>query len=410
MLQTQIIGLTRKRASALDRFKSLLRNRKINRGQKLPSERDLCSQMEISRGLLRTLLDDLESVGVVRRVSAHRRILIDPSCSGSVATLPAHPMANDVSALEGVIAMLGERGIRKGFDLENENADTAAADWDVEQYANLHAIESGYHALGVQWQRLNTDGGRWLLSQRPAGLVALRNVAPEVLRQAVKIGIPTVAFSELNLALGVPCVASDHCGGMKALTQHAIDRGAKKILRLWAVSGSLDNKRPWLGQRDRGYKQACAENQIQPLPAIRVPHNLINEPADQQLHRNARTIAGYMLEHLRDHGQMDVILATNDAAAFEVAHACQLLDIKPGEDVLIYGYDNFYDAHPYCQHSNFKPVMTVDKCNSLIGRTLIDVLLGQETDTRHVRCEDKTNHLVKPLLIDPTQSATHQSK
>ncbi len=400
----QTIGLTRKRASALDRFRSLLQKRKINRGQKLPSERDLCSQMEISRGLLRTLLDDLETVGAVRRVSAHRRILIDPSCTGSVATLPDTQNPKDVSALEGVIAMLGERGMRQGFDNEHENAGTAAADWDVEQHANLHAIESGYHALGVQWQRLNNDGGRWLLAQRPAGLVALRNVAPDVLRQAVKIGIPTVAFSELNLALGVPCVASDHCGGMKALTQHAIDHGAKKILRLWAVSGSLDNRRPWLGQRDRGYLQACQENSIHPLPAIRVPHNLINEPADQQLHRNARTIAGYMLEHVRDHGKMDVILATNDAAAYEVAEACKLLDIKPGEDVAIYGYDNFYDSHPYSQHSTFKPVMTVDKSNSLIGRTLIDVLLGQPTDAGHVTCQDKTNHLVKPVLIDPMNS------
>ena len=167
MSQMQTIGLTRKRATALDQFKSLLRARKIGRGQKLPSERDLCSALTISRGLMRTLLDDLESVGVVRRVSAHRRILIDPSCTGGLTTMPTPRSPTDTCALEGVIALLGQRGKRLEPQLD-DGAGTTAADWEVEQHANLHAIESGYHALGVQWERLNTDGGRWLLSQRPA--------------------------------------------------------------------------------------------------------------------------------------------------------------------------------------------------------------------------------------------------
>ncbi|HCD35288.1 MAG TPA: hypothetical protein DER01_23000 [Phycisphaerales bacterium] len=340
---------------------------------------------------------------MVRRVSAHRRILIDPSCTGSIKAMPTSSTPTDTRALEGVIALLGQRGRRLDQQIE-DRAGTAAADWEVEQHANLHAIESGYHALGVQWERLETDGGRWLLSQRPAGMVALRNVAPDVLRQAVKIGIPTVAFSELNIALGVPCVASDHCKAMAALTEHAIANGAKKILRIWAVSGSLDNKRPWLGQRDRGYMQACKEHGITPLPAVRIPHNLVNEPQDQQLYRNARTIAGYMLEHLREHGKMDVILATNDAAAFEIAQACQLLDIDPNKDVSIYGYDNIYHSHSYRQYSDFKPRMTVDKCNSIIGRTLIDVLMGQPTDTSRVSCDGNLNHWVEPLLIDPAST------
>lgn len=404
MSQLQTIGLTRKRATALDQFKSLLRARKIGRGSKLPSERDLCSALTISRGLLRTLLDDLETVGAVRRVSAHRRILIDPTCTGDVSTAPTPKSPTDTSALEGVIALLGQRGSRNttGINLD-DGAGTAAADWEIEQNANLHAIESGYHALGVQWERLNIDGGRWLLSQRPAGMVAFRNVAPDVLRQAVKIGIPVVAFSELNIALGVPCVASDHCMGMAALTEHAIAHGARKILRLWAVSGSLDNKRPWLGQRDRGYLQVCRKHGIEPMPAIRVPHNLVNEPLDQQLYRNARTIAGYMLEHLREHGKMDVILATNDAAAYEVAEACRLLDIDPNRDVAIYGYDNVYQSHPYRNYSTFKPVMSVDKCNRLIGRALIDVLLKNPLDSKQVICDGDLNHFVQPILIDPAR-------
>lgn len=405
MSQLQTIGLTRKRATALGRFRSLLRTRKIGRGEKLPSERDLCQELTISRGLLRTLLDDLEIVGAVRRVSAHRRIVIDPSCAGRPNHIPMHESPSDTSALQGVIAMVGERGMRRD-QFPDDGADTSAADWDVEQHANLHAINSGYHALGVQWERLLADGGRWLLSQRPAGLVALRSMAPDVLRQAVKMKIPTVVFGELNVALGVPCVSSDHSWGSAELTRCAIEHGGKKILRIWAVSGSLDKKRPWLSQRNKGYLQACRKYDIQPLPALNIPHNLVNEPQEQQLYRNARTIAGYMLEHLRDHGKMDAILATNDAAAYEVAQACKLLDINPNGDVAIYGYDNIHATHAYHQLSDFRPKMTVDKCNSLIGQTLIDVLLGKKTDPDQVCQDDQMNHWVRPLVIDLSSPVT----
>jgi DNA-binding LacI/PurR family transcriptional regulator len=401
MSELQTIGLTRKRSYALRNFKALLRFRKIGNGQKLPSERELCEHLAISRGMLRTLLDDLETVGAVRRVSMHHRIVIDPTFTEHLTSdISEGNSVKQVGALEGVIALLGERGIRTDTeDAFRDNANTAAADWEVEQYANKRVIESGYHSLGVQWKRLQADGGRWLLSQRPAGLVALRGVASDVLRQAVKIGIPTVTFGELNMALGVPCVASDHCWGTQALTDHAIAAGAKKILRVWALIGSLDFKRPWLGQRDRGYLQACKEHGIAPLPAVKIPHTQVDDSWEQRLYRNARTIAGYLLEHLRLHGKIDVILATNDAAAFEIAEACRLLDIDPVNDVAIYGYDNSYADHPYHKHIAFTPRMTMDKNNCFIGQTLIDVLLNQPTDPHRVHSNDN-NHLVRPTLID----------
>lgn len=88
MPSVQTAKLTRKRASALHDLKALLRSRNIEQGRQIPPERELANDLPISRGLLRSLLDDLENAGAIRRVSARRRILVDPECEGPGAASP----------------------------------------------------------------------------------------------------------------------------------------------------------------------------------------------------------------------------------------------------------------------------------------------------------------------------------
>lgn len=404
MPSVQTAKLTRKRASALHDLKALLRSRNIEQGRQIPPERELANDLPISRGLLRSLLDDLENAGAIRRVSARRRILVDPECEGA-----GGGESDAGGAMDGVIALLGQRETRWGGepsaldnDDEGNNRGLAPANWQIQQHAMQRVIDAGYHALGVQYDRLKADGGRWLLSQRPAGLVALRGVAPSVLRRAVQIGIPAVAFGELNQALGVSCVASDHRWGAAELTRRAIRSGAKCVLPVWPVVGAVELPRPWLAQRELGYQDACKDAGIEALASVKVPCIWRGADVEQCFHHNARTIAGYLVERLDELGRPDVILATNDVAAFEIAEACRLLGVKPGEDLLIYGYDNYYQHDPYRQISDFIPSLTVDKRNEVVGDTLVDVLLQTGLAGAGISGDPQvTNTLVKPVVIDP---------
>jgi len=381
-------------------FHDLLQSEDVKPGDKLPPERVLASRFGVSRGVLRPLMEDLESLGVIRRASPYRRVLVDPSKIGV-----GREGADQAHArLDGVIALLGKRddGARSSFD---ETLMTLPAHAEIEQQATREIIDRGRHVLNVAWRRLQSDGGQWLLKHRPAGIIAFRGADPHVLQLAANEGIPTVVFGELIAVPGVPQVASDHRAGAAELTRLAIESGKRRIVRVWSLIGSLDSARPWLDRRDCGYLESCKQSGVEPLPAIRIPNMWHGHTPGAVSHfrHNARTIAGYLHEYIRHHGPIDAVMATNDTAAAEIAEACRsVLGLDPINDVAIYGYDNIF-RHSQPGNTHFTPALTVDKRNDLIGQKLSDVVLDPPQTSARDASDTSLIHYVTPLVINPNE-------
>ena len=123
-------------------------------------------------------------------------------------------------------------------------------------------------------------------------------------------------------------------------------------------------------------------------------------PADRTAFANAaRVYAGFLIEAFRDPAQRpDAILLSSDGVGYALTAACRLLGVEPGRDVLLAGYDNYWEFCPERAFGDFVPAATVDKHNLRIGRELADLL--------HARLQGalprgRQQRLVPPTLVVP---------
>jgi len=59
---------------------------------------------------------------------------------------------------------------------------------------------------------------------------------------------------------------------------------------------------------------------------------------------------------------------------FTVAAACRLMKKEPGRDVLVVGYDNYWEACVERRWEDFTPSATVDKRNHDLGAEMVKLM------------------------------------
>jgi DNA-binding LacI/PurR family transcriptional regulator len=354
-----------------------IEQRRLVAGDRLPSERVLSRRLGVARGTLRSALDRLQSEGLIRQDGRHR-------------------IVRETGPKPGVVS----QSIVVIGDAPRAPADgRQTTGWEdfIETGAFDAIRERGLHALAVNTNRLVTDGAGILVRERPLGCLVSRIAGESVigmeLMSALSFsGLRVVAYGDHPGLAPYDRVASDHAWGARALTEWLLARGRKRILRVWPACATDP---AWLRQRDAGHERAMEEAGLDTIPPLRFPFREIGD--DRGLfEQDCRLMAGYMVEHFRSARPIDAVMVVSDRTIYNVAAVCRIMGKEAGRDVLVVGYDNYWQDCVERAWEPFAPSATVDKMNAKMGTEMVDLLMqrveGRLSDEPQLR-------LIEPKLV-----------
>ncbi len=332
-------------------------------GTQLPSENNLAEYLKISRGTVRTALAELLRRGMLEKQG--RRLYVR---SGKAK--PAMP-----ELLPQSLLFLGTS------ITEPEYLNRSSGGMDaIQGGAMAEAMNGGTPFFSLNVGRMTpADAERIGAMQLPGALLFHLSPNPqlETIAEALRLnGVPLLAFSAFELLPGIAHIQPDHRLGMTRLTAELLRRGYRKILYYTTDLTSFF----WQRERYAGYRQAMAEAGVAEYPR---PRNCFNMPLDihdlstnrATFEDNVRLAAGYLLDCFAPGVEHpEVIMAQTDWTAQIIAAALRLLNKIPGKDVQVTGYDNKCDHSPWNEFEEFRPLLTVDRQNALIGKTMVQEL------------------------------------
>ncbi len=355
----------------------------------LPAERVMAERFDCSRGTIRVALQRLEEEGALLRVGARRR---------------APPRKRVQSVMTDTVAILT---LNPGELLALQ----AAEGWErfIDVGAAQAVAERGLHMLGLYLEQLTEAPVKRLLEHPPLGLIVGAHVAFSPLTHKLvtamqRIGVPVVLYGDNPEQRDFDRVVSNHEQGTRDLVAWLCrERGRKRILRFWAGM-DIDHPPYWLGNRDRGYLEAMREHGCEPLPPICFR---CGEPTWSNLdfEQQVRLMAGYLMGFSATGQQAppDALLAVSDNMLPALGAACELHGWRPGHDLDLVGYDNYWSQAPTQRHKKQSPVATVDKHNREIGRRMVELLLQRANE--ELPPEPQTRLVEQSLVVvEPEQN------
>lgn len=355
-------GLSPRNAIALQ-LRREIKEGVIAAGGALPSERALTRRFGVARNTVRAALDQLADEGLLgARVGPGRRNRLVRGRSGSIST----------AISRDTVVVLG----RSRAESDPTHRHAGWSDF-VDFGAQEEIDRRGLHLLVFNPAKLGSDFGA-LTEQRVYGLLVPSGLANEGGWDRVKAladgGTPVVVFGEEPDGGRIDRVVSDHEQGGYDLTRWLLERGCRRPQMVWCSVV----RHAWARARRAGHERAMAEAGLPTLPPIQtleypLPGDVV-VPQDAYEMR-ARYLAGYLAPALLGTAAIDAILAPTDGDALVLAGACARLGRTPNRDVLIAGYDDFWEDCPERAFAPCGPVITVDKQNPLIGAEMVRLLL-----------------------------------
>jgi DNA-binding LacI/PurR family transcriptional regulator len=190
-------------------------------------------------------------------------------------------------------------------------------------------------------------------------------------------------------------VISDHQLGAYQLTRLLIERGHKRIVKMWPQ----DPWGYWFQQRYLGYERAMNEaglKALPPLQCLNTPGEVNENESEAEFRRAARLLAGNLIELMTGSQAPDAIMVHSDVEYHIVAAACRIFGREPGRDIEIVGYDNMWADLKQCEWEPSAPLATVDKRNYEIGQELVRLLMARDAGALPVEPQCS---LVAPEMI-----------
>lgn len=222
--------------------------------------------------------------------------------------------------------------------------------------------------------RLEAQDIRDLIEDQSAGVIVIGDpiIEEPVLHAAARMrlsGVPVVVYGDSPEVTEFDRVTSDHAQGSYDLARWLIDKGCRRIIEVWTAPA--DNY--WFQRRHEGYERAMSEAGLEVLqPCLHPSYPDVNDDS-QHFERAIRLVAGYLAEHLLLNS-VNAIMAATDGEVSVIAGACRLLGKEPNKDVLIVGYDHYWEDTLERQLEPTAPMATVDKRNHVLGSELVRLL------------------------------------
>jgi len=154
-------------------------------------------------------------------------------------------------------------------------------------------------------------------------LVMPTNSTADVIGGALPQDIPTVLLNARAKSDATPFVAVDNYFGARLVTEHLIERGARRIVH---ISGPANNRDA--SERQRGYRDILRERLRDNDPII-IPGNFREDGG-----RDAAQLL------LAGNASFDAVFAANDLMAVELMKEMREAGVAVGRDLLVAGFDD----------------------------------------------------------------------
>lgn len=187
----------------------------------------------------------------------------------------------------------------------------------------------------------------------------------ELLSEHLDPGMPTVLLNAQAGESDVPFVAVDNYSGARAITEHLIAKGGRRIVHIAGPKHNRDAR-----ERLRGFTDAMRENLGETHPVV-LPGDF-TESAGQEAAR--LLIAGQV--------PADAVFAANDVMAVGLMSVLEEAGVSVGKDRLVAGFDDI----PLARHVT--PKLTTMQSNmAQLGSTaamlLLRMLRGERLGMEH---------------------------
>lgn len=364
-------------------------------GDRLPTIVQLCAEYEVSNITVRAVLRELLSDGTLesrRRAGIYVRA---PEASTREESAPP------VGFLSDAIAVLSNSPLRVAPASARENL---ANGWvDLIGQSAIDAVQSaGRHVVTLHPGRLANEVEQLIVAQLFG--VVLADFAVEYdmtlrLVEALRRGrVPFVVYSDAPELQTFDRVSSDFERGSYELTRWMIAQGRRCIMNAWPRPATGY----WYAPRQRGYERAMREADLPTHAPILLPSTTLSDSVQEmQSHETfqarARESASFLIEHLSGPTRADALLLTSDLDVARIASACRLFGLQPNRDVLLGGYDAYWNRAPRIPWEATQPCVTIDKNHAQSGRDLVQLLLDRVAD----RLQTAPQHrLTAPTLLE----------
>ncbi len=355
---------TSKRSSALQALAARIQSGVYAVGEAIPAERVLASDLHVARVTIRHALQQLEDAGVLERSPGGRKRYV----ASRFTPQGAAPAPGDL------------------LFVSRRKEDPTPANIPGELYLLDIGITRAMRDAGKLWLTLCTE----LITEPMVRQLERTVVAGAIFGFSADLETGAVALARNLAAHGVVVVVnsddrdwqdsnrvvSDHAAGSRLLTEHLLARECRGIVQL-----CHDGDPYWCRARRRGYEQAMAAAGLQPLPPISLEGlagGRFGPGSEKAFDTHSRLHAGLLAEAvLQANPPVDAILCESDSQLFPVARACRILGRTPGKDLLLTGYDNYWQDCPERKLEDITPAATIDKDELGTGRRMTELLLEQ---------------------------------
>lgn len=368
------------RARALRAIRGWISDGSLTAGEVLPPEREISNMLGVGLGTVQRALKVMESEGYIVRRAGRTRIV-------------ATPETNDVGLLSDSVLVFAET---MDF-LTQFNGPVYGWGGYVAAGVLNGLAEQKAHAMLLHPGSLEISTLERMLGSGPQGMVI-----PEV----DQVSIDPLPWAHLASQSGVPVtvfgneagselydrVVPDHEAGAYELTKWLISQGRRRIVH--TTTGSL--MKEWIKARLRGYESAMRQAGLTPMAAVIIPEGKYPSLNPEGSFRaSSQAAAGALLPHVMVDDSIDAIMTITDGHVPSIIHGLRMLGKKPQQDVLVVGYDDYWDQTLERAWESLPPAATVNKNNFQVGRELA-MLLRQRREGKLP--PEPQVRLIKPTL------------
>ncbi len=341
---------------------------KLGQGQRIPTVRELADRFGVTRYAVHEAVKSLHKSGWAIREGRHYHAANPHKIDVEHLTVAG----GAIVFLSEIAAVSGRNALSPGYDLMVEYAAMMQA-----RGRHINVVSMDPNALGdiSDDQLVNRLAG-----ERPLGVITFHNTlfnepSMDVLRGLRDRGIATVTYGNDPEFEECDTIESDHEAGAYALTSLLISRGCQRILPFMPVNLPTSRKPQWLLSRLRGYRRAMSDSGLGPMPELHCANMPCHISTREVYHDAVRAAGGYLIEFMNRPDPIDAVMAISDTFCFPLATACrELFHLDVGKDVLITGYDNYWQDSLLYEWEHTPPYATIDKDNVGIGTRMIEMI------------------------------------
>lgn len=355
-------------------------------GGRLPSERELSQLLGVARPTVNRVLNFLENEGLICSNGGRLRLVSQRGLEARRNGLP-QALKNTVVVVSLSPSGSSSHHRRRGW-----------ADWIVQGVFD-EVSRQRLHHMAFEPSHLGGEEWEHILEIMPYGVISTDLLGKwgeawdEASQRAIvwkERGLAVVSYGNAPDVQAFDRVSSDHEIGGYLLTQALLEMGRKHILMI----GELPPEPYWLSERYRGYSRAMQEFGLAPLPLLQLPQlphvNNVQTTFDIAYRHLAGHLAPYVIA-----SKLDALIAPSDGAVPTTIAACRSLSQVPNKDIIVAGYDNYWEEAPERAFENEPPLFSIDKRNTLMGKELVRLLSDR---VQGKLAPEPQKRLIAPLL------------